>query len=94
LIIRLQSTPTEDEVASLCDEFAGMCLRGGIEVIPRPLPAEVREGDHLELPRIALRFDKLSQSHLRRLIDALNALPSAPPPPAGLPVPPSQRARG
>ncbi len=92
LVIRLQATPTAGEVSALCEEFAGMCIRGGIEVLPGPLPAEVREGDHLDLPRIGLRFDRLSHAHLRRLIDALNALPSAPPPPAGLPVPPSQRA--
>ena len=93
LIIRLQTRPTDAEVAALCEEFAGMCLRGGVQVLPGPLPAEVREGDHLDLQRIALRFDRLSHAHLRRLIDALNSLPSAPPPPAGLPVPPSQRPR-
>ncbi len=92
LVIRLQATPTTGEVSALGQEFAGICLRGGIEVLPGPLPAEVREDDHLDLPRIGLRFDRLSHSHLRRLIDALNSLPSAPPPPAGLPVPPSQRA--
>ncbi len=92
LVIRLQARPTESEVAILCEEFAGVCLGGGIEVLPGPLPTEVREGDHLELARISLRFDRLSHSHLRRLIDALNSLPSAPPPPDGLPVPPSQRA--
>jgi uncharacterized protein (TIGR00730 family) len=94
MVIRLLARPTESEVTALCEEFAGMCLRGGVEVLPGPLPIEVREADHLEFPRIALRFDKLSFSHLRRLINALNALPSAPPMPAGLPVPPSQRARG
>ena len=92
LVIRLQARPTRAEVAALSEEFAGMCLHGGIEVLPGPLPTEVREDDHLDLPRIALRFDKLSHAHLRRLIDALNSLPSAPPPPAGLPVPPCQRA--
>ena len=93
LVIRLQARPTDSEVAALCEEFAGMCLRGGIEVLPGPLPTEVRESDHLDLPRIALRFDKLSHGQLRLFINALNALPSAPPAPAGLPVPPSQRAR-
>jgi uncharacterized protein (TIGR00730 family) len=93
LIIRLQARPTESEVAGLCEEFNGMCRRGGIEILPGPLPTEVREADHLDLPRIALRFDKLSHGQLRLFIDALNALPSAPPPPAGLPVAPSQRGR-
>ncbi len=30
LVIRLQTRPTDGEVAALCEEFAGMCLRGGI----------------------------------------------------------------
>jgi uncharacterized protein (TIGR00730 family) len=93
LVIRLQSRPTESELAGLCVEFANMCRRGGIELLPGPLPAEVREADHLELTRVALRFDKLSYSQLRLFINALNALPSSPPPPAGLPIAPSQRSR-
>ena len=48
--------PPAGEVSALCEEFAGMCLRGGIEVLPGPCPAEVREGDHLDLPRIATAF--------------------------------------
>jgi uncharacterized protein (TIGR00730 family) len=93
LVIRLQVQPTPEEIAELSREFAGICLRGKIESLPGPLPTEVREGDHLGLPRIALRFNQLAFAHLRRLIDALNALPSAPPLPEGLPVPPSQLAR-
>ena len=38
----------------------------------RTFAHRVREGDHLELAGISLRFDSLSHSHLRRLIDALN----------------------
>ncbi len=93
LVIRLQARPTPGEVAELSEEFGGMCSRGGIEVLPGPLPTEVREGDHLDLPRIALCFDKISYSHMRRLIDALNSLASSPPLPPGLPVPPSQLPR-
>ena len=66
---------------------------GPIEILPGPLPTETRQDDHVELPRIALSFDRTSYAQLRRLIDALNALPSAPPPPAGLPVPACQLAR-
>jgi hypothetical protein len=93
LVIRLQVQPTAQEIEALSREFAGICLHGRIESLSGPLPTEVREDDHLTLPRIALRFNRLSHAHLRRLIDALNALPSAPPLPAGLPVPPSQLAR-
>jgi hypothetical protein len=93
LVIRLKAPPTPAEVAALTEEFAGICLRGPIEILPGPLPTETRQEDHLELPRIALGFDRTSYAHLRRLIDALNALPSAPPPRDGLPVPTCQRAR-
>ncbi|MDQ1440404.1 MAG: hypothetical protein QOG97_632, partial [Acidimicrobiaceae bacterium] len=37
-----------------------------------------RSDDHADLPRIALRFDRMSYARLRLLIDALNDLPSAP----------------
>ena len=35
------------------------------------------------MARIALRFDRMHHGRLRSLIDALNALPSAPPKPVG-----------
>jgi uncharacterized protein (TIGR00730 family) len=93
LVLRLRSAPTAEEAAALSTEFGEILLRGGIEVLPGPLPAEVRENDHVELPRVALSFDRHSYAKLRRLIDALNCLPSAPPMPAALPVPACQARR-
>ncbi|MGH9106855.1 MAG: LOG family protein [Acidimicrobiales bacterium] len=93
LVLRLQSSPTREEVGALSEEFSGIFLRGGLEILPGPLPAEEREGDHTGLPRVALAFDRHSYAQLRCLIDALNALPSAPPPPPGLPVPACQQER-
>ncbi len=93
LVLRLLSAPTATELAALSEEYSAICLHGGIEPLAGPLPAEVREGDHLDLARIAVHFDRLSYARLRRLINALNALPSAPPPPAGLPLPSCQQAR-
>jgi len=93
LVIRLQSRPSEAEVAALSEEFADIILRGGIELLDGPLPAEAREGDQVGLPRVALSFDRHSYARLRRLIDALNALPSAPPLPAELPLPAHQAER-
>jgi len=93
LVVRLLAQPTPGEVAALSEEFGHIFLRGAIEILPGPLPSEVREDDHVDLARIALRFNRTSYSHLRQLIDALNALPSAPPPPIGLPVPPRHLLR-
>jgi uncharacterized protein (TIGR00730 family) len=93
LVLRLQSRPTEPEVDALSREFADIVLRGRIEVLDGPLPAEAREADQPGLARVALTFDRHSYARLRDLIDALNTLPSAPPPPPGLPLPARQAAR-
>jgi uncharacterized protein (TIGR00730 family) len=80
LVIRLEARPTEAEAAELSEAFAD-AIQGPIRVLDRPLPAERRSEDFPDLPRVALRFDRVSYSRLRLLIDALNQLPSAPPPP-------------
>jgi uncharacterized protein (TIGR00730 family) len=77
LVIRLRAAPTKAEMADLNDGFADICTRGRIETTP-PQPAEISGNDHLDLPRIALHFDRSSHGRLRSLIDALNRLPSAP----------------
>jgi hypothetical protein len=80
LVIRLESRPTDAEAAQLSESFAD-AIQGPIRVLDRPLPAERRSEDFPDLPRVALRFDRVSYSRLRMLIDDLNTLPSAPPPP-------------
>jgi hypothetical protein len=92
LVLRLHAEPTPAEVAALSEEFSAVS-RGPIEILPGPLPTEAREEDHPGLPRVALAFDKVSYAALRNLINALNSLPSAPPLPAGLPLPACQQAR-
>ena len=77
LVMRLRPRPTEAELADLNAEFADICPRAGIRPTD-PLPAEVADDDVLDLPRVALRFDRIHYGRLRQLIDALNALPSAP----------------
>lgn len=79
LVIRLQSRPGEDEISRMSEEFSDI-VGEPIKLLDRPLPAERRSDDFPTLPRIALRFDRLSYARLRQLIDALNTLPSAPPP--------------
>jgi len=78
LIIRLRAAPTKAELADLNERFADILVRGRIESAP-PQPPEVAGHDHVDLPRIALHFDRASHGRLRALIDALNTLPSAPP---------------
>jgi hypothetical protein len=77
LVIRLHAAPTAEELAELNERYAPM-LQGGRIDAARPFPPEVTSNDHLELPRIAMRFDRRSFGALRRLIDDLNALTSAP----------------
>jgi uncharacterized protein (TIGR00730 family) len=81
LVLRLEARPTEEEVADLSDRFADTTT-GPIRILDGPLPAERRSNDFPDLPRIAMHFDRISYARLRQLIDALNTLPSAPPPPA------------
>ena len=61
----------DDELAALSEEFAPMIVQGGISAIDAT-KAEVRDGDHIDLPRIVFEFDKYHWSMLRRLIDRLN----------------------
>ncbi|MGH9246259.1 MAG: TIGR00730 family Rossman fold protein [Acidimicrobiales bacterium] len=85
LVIRLEASPTDEELERLNDEFADVCASGRIERTD-PLAAERANHDRLDKPRLVLDFDIFRYGRLRALIDALNALPSAPvevrPPPA------------
>jgi uncharacterized protein (TIGR00730 family) len=80
LVIRLESRPTDVEVADLSERYADV-MDGPIRILDGPLAAERRSEDFPEMARVALRFDRVSYSRLRELIDALNTLPSAPPAP-------------
>ncbi len=80
LILRLEARPTPAEVADLSRRFADVMHRP-IRILDGPLPAERRGDEFPHLARLALRFDRVSYSRLRELIDALNTLPSAPPAP-------------
>jgi uncharacterized protein (TIGR00730 family) len=78
LVVRLRARPAPDDVARLSHEFADICLDGGIETTAA-LPAEVADDDHVDLPRLVFHFDRLAHGRLRALIDAVNALSTAPP---------------
>jgi hypothetical protein len=71
LVLRLERLPDDETLAALSAEFADIVVSGRIRAT-EPLPPERSSGAHLELPRVALRFDKFSYARLRELIDKLN----------------------
>jgi hypothetical protein len=78
LVLRVHRTPGPEEMEVLNRDFAGILSGGAIEVCP-PLPEEREE--HPDLGRVTLRFNRKEVGRLRRLIDRLNAIgPAAPPP--------------
>jgi uncharacterized protein (TIGR00730 family) len=85
LVIRLHAEPTADELAMLTEKYQAI-LKGGAIEAARPFPPEVSSNDHVELPRLAMQFDRRSFGPLRRLIDDLNDLASAPAPGAKPPT--------
>jgi uncharacterized protein (TIGR00730 family) len=85
LVLRLRSSPTDDELERLNADFADIVVSGRIERTD-PFPPEVSGDDHLELARLGLRFDQHGFGRLRMLIDTVNALPSAPPEPSKPPT--------
>ncbi len=78
LVLRLRTPPRQVDLDDLNRRFAGICRRGGIRLTDA-LGPERADRDHLELPRVALVFDRIHYGRLRRLIDALNARPDGPP---------------
>lgn len=71
LIIRTL-TPVSDEVlARLNTEFEDIVASGGIERVSVSDP-ELASDDHVDLPRVALRFDRRSLARLRVMIDVIN----------------------
>ncbi len=75
LVIRLRVAPTRDQLARLNHGFADIVASGSIRPT-KPLGPERSSHDHLQLPRVALRFDRIHYGRLRQLIDSLNDLVS------------------
>ena len=73
LILRMAIHPDKAQLADLNRRFADIVTSGVIRKI-EPLPPERSDGDVVDLPRLALRFDKVHYGRLRQLIDAVNAL--------------------
>jgi uncharacterized protein (TIGR00730 family) len=72
-VIRLQREPTTRQLADLSAQFADITVEGRMRAT-KPFAPERSGNDHLDLPRIAFRFDRIHYGRLRNLIDALNAL--------------------
>jgi uncharacterized protein (TIGR00730 family) len=73
MVLRIKKEPTPEQVDQLNADFSDICMEGGIEV-SEPLPAERASNDHLDLPRLTLRFDLLHHGRLRQLVNAINRL--------------------
>jgi uncharacterized protein (TIGR00730 family) len=72
LVLRMREVPDADMLARLNDEFADIVVRDAIEPIDAT-PAEIADGDHVDLARLAFWFDRRGWARLRMLIDAVNA---------------------
>jgi uncharacterized protein (TIGR00730 family) len=72
LVIRLKHPPTSTALLALNEDFADLIESSPIEAI-EATPEEREDDDWVELPRIALGFDRKSYGRLRELIDRLNA---------------------
>ena len=75
LVIRMLREPTPAQLAALNDAHADLLDAGSIEII-EPTPAERSSNDALELPRLAMRYDKWQQSSIHRIIRDINSWPS------------------
>jgi hypothetical protein len=73
LVIRLRVAPSRAELTALTERFSDIVASGSIRPT-KPLGPERSSSDHVELPRVALRFDRIHYGRLRQLIDALNVL--------------------
>lgn len=77
LVLRLRSSPSDEELEQLNDRFSGLLLSGRIERTG-PLPAEITDKDQLESPRLVMVPHQRAAGELHRLIRALGELDSAP----------------
>jgi len=73
LILRLQSRPTDPELAEISEKFADLASRGSFRVSDA-LPVERDEPALAHLPRLVFTFNRREHGKLRILIDHLNDL--------------------
>jgi len=73
LVIRLRHAPSATAIDALNEDFAGIITGAKVRSVA-PLPEEVEDEEHLDLPRIAFGFDRKSYGRLREFVDRLNGL--------------------
>jgi hypothetical protein len=73
LVLRMAVGPDDAQLADLNERFGRLSTSGPIRRT-EALPPERSDGDVVDLPRLALRFNKVDYAGLRMLIDAVNAL--------------------
>jgi len=73
LVLRMSVAPDKEQLADLNRRFGDIVTSGVIRAVD-PLPPERADDDVVDLPRLALRFDKVHYGRLRQLIDAVNQL--------------------
>ncbi len=72
LVIRMQHGPTDAQLQDLMERFGSLAVDGRMRRV-EPYGIERRQGDHVDLDRIAFEFNHRGYSSLRGLIDAVNA---------------------
>lgn len=72
LVIRMQNQPTDTAIAAMNEDFADIIDGPGITRLDAT-PEERQDQDQVELPRIALGFNRRDYGRLRQLIDRINS---------------------
>jgi len=72
-IVRLKYAPSPSALQSLNEDFGDIITGDKIHAV-EPTPEEREDNDYIDLPRIALGFDRKSYGRLRQMIDVLNSI--------------------
>ena len=72
-VIRLKHAPSDSALKAMYEDFADINTGPPIKRI-EPTPEEREGTDHLELPRIAFKFNRRDYGRLRQLVDVLNSV--------------------
>ena len=76
LVVRMRHGPTDEQLADLNEEFGHLAMTGGIDRA-QPFKAEVRDGDKLDLDRIAFTFEMRGYSDVVAMIRVVNGYVSS-----------------